>query len=298
MPTEGMPAAEIDVDEPLVAALLAEQHPDLAALPLVSVASGWDNVLVRLGDDLAVRLPRRRAGAPLVENEQRWLPGLARHLPLPVPAPVRVGLPGCGYPWAWSVCPWFPGEIAASVPAFDTTAAARALGRFLSALHTPAPLDAPPNPYRGVPLIERDAGVSQYVAQLSDVIDGTAVLALWNELVATPAWAGPPMWLHGDLHPANLLVHEGALSAVIDFGDITAGDPATDLSAAWMMFSPGERSTFRNSAGAVDDSTWARARGWALALSLAYLARSADNPLMERVGWRTLDAVLTGEPEL
>ena len=292
MPAHDMPQAEVAIDADLVGDLLAEQHPDLRALPLVELTSGWDNVIYRLSDDLVVRLPRRAASAALVAHEQRWLPQLAPALPLPIPAPVRTGRPGCGYPWSWSICPWLAGEIAAVEPPAELIDAAATLGRFLSALHRPAPEDAPANPYRGVPLATRTPSVEQRVAQMGGVIDGPAVLECWHDLVATPAWAGPPQWLHGDLHPLNLLVDRGRLSAVIDFGDITAGDPATDLAVAWMLFPPEIRPRFRAAAGNVDDNTWRRARGWALALGLAYLAGSADNPTLERVGFHTVQAAL------
>src|SRR5215469_7389038 len=138
-----MPAAEVDLSERLVRMLLAEQHPDLAHLPVELLANGWDNAMFRLGDSLAVRMPRRQLGARILVNEQRWLPVLASRLPLPVPAPVRIGLPGDGYPWAWSVVPFLPGEPASGTPAFDPREAAVAVGGFLGALHVPAPPEAP-----------------------------------------------------------------------------------------------------------------------------------------------------------
>lgn len=139
------PAAEVEITPELVRALLDEQHADLASMPLRHVATGWDNAVYRLGDQLTVRLPRRVASAALVLHEQRWLPELADGLPLPVPVPLRVGVPGCGYPWAWSVCPWLPGvEIEHAQPT-DWHKAAGQLGGFLAALHRPAPRDAPRN---------------------------------------------------------------------------------------------------------------------------------------------------------
>ncbi|MDQ1465634.1 MAG: hypothetical protein QOH10_49, partial [Actinomycetota bacterium] len=152
MPAERTPAAEVAIDDGLVRRLLTEQLPDLRGLPLVRLAEGWDNVIFRLGDELTVRLPRRRLAAELVEHEQRWLPELAPKLPLAIPAPVGIGRPGPGYPWAWSVCPWLPGAVAQQVAPDDPFDAATRLGRFLAALHEPAPPDAPANPFRGVPL--------------------------------------------------------------------------------------------------------------------------------------------------
>jgi len=292
-----MPAAEVSVSPELVRALLAAQQPDLAHLPVRLIAHGWDNFMYRLGDELAVRLPRRAAAARLIVHEQRWLPVVAPRLPLPVPAPVRAGRPAPGYPWPWSIVPFLPGQLAAREPSADPAVAAASLGRFLAALHVPAPEDAPVNRNRGVPLAERTAVVTQNLGMVGDMVDRGAAVRAWQAALATPAWGGAPVWLHGDLHPANILVHRGRISAVIDFGDITAGDPAADLSVAWMLLPADCRGAFRDAyraAGghAEGDGTWARARGWALALSLAFLAHSADNPLIAAIGRRTVGAVL------
>lgn len=291
-----MPPADVDVSAELVRRLLAVQHPDLTGLPPELLASGWDNVLFRLGSDLVVRMPRRALAAALAEHEQTWLPVLAPQLPLPIPAPVRVGHPGLGYPWRWSVVPYLRGEIAARAEFADPSDAAAALGAFLRALHRPAPGDAPANPFRGVALAQRDEAFRQRLAGLSE-IDADAVARVWSDALARPTWSRPAVWLHGDLHPANLLVHEGVLSAVIDFGDLTAGDPATDLAVAWMAFSAADRPVFRTAYGKADDDTWARARGWACGLALAFLAHSADNPLTAAIGARALEAVLTDPQE-
>lgn len=292
-----MPAAEVDVDEAVVARLLRTQAPAelVAGRSLAPLANGWDNVVFRLGDDLVVRLPRRAVAAELIETEQRWLPSLAPRLPLPVPAPVFAGEPDEGYPWRWSVCPWLPGDVAGRTPPTHPRAAATTLGAFVAALHTPAPDDAPRNPYRGGPLPERDTVTRERVGQLGPLVDGERCLAAWDELQATPPWPGPRRWLHGDLHPANVLVDGGVLSGVIDFGDLTGGDPATDLSVAWSLFhdDPSAQVVFRSAAGyAEDEDTWRRARGWALSLALAYLANSADHPLIAAIGRRMLDAAL------
>lgn len=299
-PAEPMPAAEVDVDEVLVRRLLEEQCPDLAHLPLTPLTFGWDNVILRLGEDLVVRLPRRAMAAPLVEHEQRWLPELADggRLPLAVPVPLRCGRPSAavGYPWSWSVCPWLDGEIIARRPPDDPTAAAGALGAFVRALHEPAPDDAPANPYRGVPLAERDEVFRARVAALGHDVDGPALLHRWAGRVGVGRWTGPAVWLHGDLHPANLLVHDGRLHAVIDFGDLTSGDPASDLFVAWMLFDEPDRAVFREAAGGVDDDTWARAEGWALLMAVSYLANSADNPLMAAIGRAALETLGLAQP--
>jgi aminoglycoside phosphotransferase (APT) family kinase protein len=285
------PAADRIVDASLVHALLRDQHPDLAHLVPVKVSEGWDNAVFRLGDELAVRLPRRAASAPLIEHEQRWLPQLSLRLPVPVPVPVRVGVPGGIFGWSWSVVRWLPGEslLHAAVP--DPVATGAALAHFCRALHQPAPVDAPRNPWRGVPLDARTAALHQHLQQLDGVVNRAAVLGLWDRALAAPPWSGPPLWLHGDLHPGNLLVSDGCLSGVIDFGDLTSGDPATDLSLLWMM-PRSIRARFEAWAGEDPDALKMRARGWALALGLAYLSQSRDDPAMAALGQRTVDAAL------
>lgn len=294
-----MPAAEVDLSTRLVRELLADQHPDLAHLPIELLASGWDNAIFRLGEALVVRMPRRQMGARVLLNEQRWLPVLASRLPLPVPAPVRIGQSGHGYPWAWSVVPFLPGDPASRMVPFDSREAAVAVGRFLGALHLPAPPDAPANPFRGVPLAERAATFADNVRTLGAQVDRPAVLRVWDAALAAPEWDRAPVWLHGDPHPANILVHQGRVSGVIDFGDITAGDPATDLSVAWMLLPAEQHGIFRQAyrdasgaASAVSDPLWLRAKGWALNFALVFLAYSADDPLLKRAGESTLRTVL------
>ena len=290
-PGLGGPAAEIDIDERLVAALLDEQCRELADLPVRIVDNGWDNTIARAGEEWSVRLPRRSASAVLIEHEQRWLPQLAPSLPLTVPVPWFAGRASDLFPWAWSVCRWLPGESATTAPPTDRVAAARTLAGFVVALHHPAPAEAPTNPYRGVALQARADAVRQRASLLDDVIDSPRVLAVWDVLHATPSWDGPALWLHGDLHPSNMLTVDGQISAIIDFGDLTSGDPATDLAIAWMMFPPVERDVFR-AAAAIDDDTWHRAAGWALNLSLAYLTGD-DDTSMPAIGRATLAEVLT-----
>lgn len=289
-----MPAAEIELHEDVVRGLLTTQHPDLAGLPLTLVGNGWDNAIYRLGDNLAVRLPRRTLAAGLIENEQRWLPELAGRLPLPIPAPVRIGRPGRRYPWPWSVTRWFPGHVAAEALPADLDQTRITLGDFLNALHVDAPEKAPANPFRGGPLREHDGILRERVALLAATVDAHAIIGLWDRLRSTPPWPYAPVWLHGDLHLANLVVHRGRLAAVIDFGDVTVGDPATDLSVAWQLFEAARRRELFDWLG-TDPDTRTRARGWALHLSLAYLANSADDPRIANLGRRTLEAALAGD---
>jgi aminoglycoside phosphotransferase (APT) family kinase protein len=292
-----MPAAEVDVSPELVRRLLAAQHPDLAHLPIEVTANGWDNVMCRVGGELMARMPRREVAARILLHEQRWLPVLAPRLPLPIPAPVRFGQPGSGYPWPWSIVPFLPGRVAAISPPADLKEAAVTLGRFLAALHTPAPPDAPVNAFRGIPLADRSDSFAQNLRVVGEHIDRAAVMHVWEAALAAPVWDGPPVWLLGDLYPANILVHRGRLSGVIDFGDITSGDPAIDLSVAWMMLPAGCHGAFRHAYHAAggrpaDDPLWLRARGWALVLALVFLAHSADNPQQHAIGKHTMTALL------
>lgn len=298
-----MPGAEIAIDAPLVRSLLDAQHPDLAASPIERVAVGWDNEVWRLGDALAVRLPRRSMGADLLAREQAWLPALAARLPLPVPTPVRVGVPDerVGYPWAWSIVAWVAGDTALAHPPLDRMATATTLGRFLAALHVPASPEVTPNVAdRGAPLARRDAALRPRLARLAPAARERA-LSIWEDALATPPWSGPPVWVHGDLHPGNVLVDDaGALASIIDWGDIGAGDPAVDLSVGWMLLTEAERPALRAEAtidgAAVDDATWVRARASALAHALAVLANSDDHPVLAAMGRHTLDQVLADHP--
>lgn len=296
MAAERMPAAEVAVTAELVRALLRDQHPDLAELPLGAIANGWDNVIVRLGDDLAVRLPRRLAGVALIEHEQRWLPDLAARLPIPIPAPVRVGRPGRGYPWPWSITPWFDGEVAAESVLADPAREARRLGAFMAALHLPAPDDAPDNPARSGHVGDRDERFLETHAVAADQLDsvrpGGARRALmrWRELIAAPRHAGAPVWVAGDVHSANVIVADGEIVAVIDFGDLCAGDPAVDLAIGWMLFSDSERDEFLDAAGA-DLPARRRGEAWAWYFAVLYLAHSADDARLAGMG-RRLTATL------
>jgi aminoglycoside phosphotransferase (APT) family kinase protein len=283
--TSNMPAAEVDTSASLVRALLESQHPDLASLPLREVANGWDNVIFRLGDALSIRLPRRAMAARLVEHEQAVLPALAARLPIAIPVPVRIGRPEFDYPWSWSINPWIPGTIAAVTPFADPSREAQRLGAFMAALHATAPADAPPNPYRGH-FVGRNTDIN--VERAARLDWGDSMLERWGELVDVEPWPHEPTWIHGDLHGANLLVDDGEISGVIDFGDVCAGDPATDLSIAWSLFGERDRDVFREAASrgehAVDDATWQRAEAWALHFAVVYTLHSADNPTMGAIG--------------
>jgi aminoglycoside phosphotransferase (APT) family kinase protein len=263
-----MHADEIDIDASLVTRLLAAQFPQWAHLPVEPVPSaGTDNALFRLGDALTVRLPRIAWATGQVEKDQRWLPRLAPHLPLTVPAPLGRGLPGAGYPWTWGVYQWLNGtEATIADPGVSPTD----LARFLLALQGVDATDGPAPAWRGGPLADRDRDTRTAIAALDGEVDIDAVTAAWDEALAVPAWAGPPVWVHGDLAPGNLLVANGRLAAVIDFAAVSVGDPACDLQVAWNLFTGDSRATFR-AAMRADDDTWTRGRGWALSVALIQL---------------------------
>lgn len=292
----GHPPAEVDIDERLVRRLLRTQFPDIADDPLVLIGNGWDNVMYRLGDEFVVRLPRRDAAAALILNEQRCLAILAPRLPLPVPVPVHAGQPTHDFRWHWSVCRWFDGERASAAPPHELLDAADTLAAFVQALHTPAPADVPVNSVRGgshADRLERISGRIEAAGHDGRLVGVRAenLDRLWRELAATPDWTGPPLWLHGDLHGSNILTRDGRINAVIDFGDITGGDPATDLAVAWIVLDEPSRAYFR-ALVPHDDDTWDRARAWALSFAVFYLDARDDDPVMGLMGDHTLAQVL------
>ena len=283
----------------LVRALLRAQHPDLADLELTEVVGGWDNQQWRLGDELAVRMPRTERAPALLRIEQRWLPVLAEQLPLPVPTPVRIGEASERFPHPWTVARWVDGDPADTAPISRPDAPAT-LASFLRALHQAAPADTPTNGDSGIPLGAVPGGIDRWLEVVDDRAIAGAVRTVWKDAIAAPVWDGPPMWIHGDLHPANVIVQDGALVGVIDFGEMCGGDPATDLSAAWILLPAGAADSLFVSYGNADDATIARARGWAVLRALHLLAIGRNGrlglpggkPTWEPAGHTTLERVL------
>ncbi len=298
MPPARMHEDEIRVGPSLVRRLIAEQFPDWKALPLRPVESaGTDNTIYRLGDDMAVRLPRRPEAAEQALKEWRWLPALAPHLPLAVPVPLARGTPTQGYPYRWSVCRWLDGRNAVDGPVLDPSGAAIALAGFVTALQRVDAKDGPApgahNFFRGVPLESRDAQTRDAIGRLHGIVDTEAAARAWEAALRAPRWEGPPVWLHGDLHAANLLVERGRISAVIDFGGLGVGDPACDLMVGWSLLTAETRPVFRSALPA-DDATWARARGWALSVALIALPYYLHtNPVLVGLSRRAIAEVLS-----
>jgi aminoglycoside phosphotransferase (APT) family kinase protein len=296
-----MSATETETTADLVREALAEQHPDLAGLPLREVAGGWGNQMWRLGDDLAVRVQRMDPTPAPQLKERRWLPVLGPRLPLPVPVPVRCGEPSARLPRHWTVMTWVPGEPLDRGAITRGEHAADALAGFLRALHVGAPADAPTSTDRGAHPRDATDGFEVFLRAVAPD-DAAAVRSVWADAVAAPAWEGPPVWVHGDLHPANVVVADGTLAGVVDFGDLFAGDPAWDLAAAWVLLPAGTAARFFDAYARADDATVRRARGLAAlkALFLLLMGQNGDRGLpggkahWGSAGRAALDRVLQG----
>lgn len=278
---------DIDMNK-LAHQLITQQFPDWGDLPLTRVESaGTDNIIFRLGTDKVMRLPRYAEAAALVAKELLYLPKFASHLPLAIPTPIAKGEPCADFSWNWSIYHWLEGKDAVHATATDWQETARLLGEFIAALQQ---IDATDGPVcgRGVPLSKRDKVTRSAIADLN--IDGA--LAVWEKALQAPVWEGSPVWLHADLHAGNLLVKEGKLSAVIDFGLMGVGDPACDVMVAWTYLPADVRDIFRK-ASKVDDATWARGRGWALSFGVVALSyHRGKNLVLSNIAQNTIDAIL------
>ena len=269
-----MHADELEIDEALVRTLLAGQFPQWADLPIERTPNwGTDNAIYRLGGDMAVRLPRIHWAVGGGDKDFQWLPRLAPHLPVAVPVPLAKGAPAEGYPWEWGVYPWLEGENPAA-DRVDPSALTRDAVQFVNALHQVDLAGGPPT-RRGESLEGQDESARVALIALEGMIDTVAATAAWDAALETPTWSGPPVWIHGDLLPGNLLVRGGRLTGVIDWGLLGVGDPACDLIIAWGLLPGKARSVFRAELG-VDDATWARGRGWALSIALIALPYYRD----------------------
>jgi len=282
---------EVDTDAELVRRLLSSQHPHWADLPIARVRSaGTDNAVYRLGDDLAVRLPRIDTAVEHVAKEQTWLPVLAPHLPVPVPLPIANGEPDARFPYPWTVVRWLAGETATLDCLDDPQQTARDLAAFVRALQAVDPTDGPQH-RRGFPVRLQEFDVRRGVAALRGEVDGDAVIAAWNRVLDAPDHAGSPVWFHGDLAYLNLLAQDGALSGVIDWGTCGVGDPAIDSIVAWSLFPPDARAAYRDALG-IDNAAWQRGKGWVLTGVYGIPYYRDTNPVLVADKIAAIEAVL------
>ncbi|ABW09509.1 aminoglycoside phosphotransferase [Parafrankia sp. EAN1pec] len=295
--------SEMEINEDLVRDLLREQHPDLAELPIREVVGGWGNQMWRLGDDLAVRMQRMDKSPDLQLKERRWLPQLASRLPLPIPTPVRSGTPSEHFPKIWTVMTWVEGTPLDHGSITRGDHAADMLAAFLAALHVEAPAEAPDAVDVGAHPKQCTGGFEHFLRSV-DLGGFTEddIRAVWDDAVAASEWQGPRVWVHGDLHPANVVIAEGTLAGIVDFGAVFAGDPAWDLAAAWLLLPAGGASRFFNSYAQADEATVRRARGLAAmkSLFLMLMGQNGDRglpggkPHWGPAGRSALDRVLKG----
>ena len=288
---------EVATDASLVRRLLAAQFPHWAALDVAPVrADGTDNAMYRLGDALAVRLPRRPSAVGGIEKEYAWLPRLAPFLPLPLPLPLAQGAPGEGHPWPWSVCRWLDGENPTDGRVSDMNRFGTDLAGFIRALQAidarGGPRAGRRNSGRGAPLAQWQATIRERLGSLADLDTIDLITAAWAADSKAPPWDRAAVYIHGDLSVGNLLVRAGTLSGVIDWGCLGAGDPACELQVAWSLFDRDGRAAFK-AAMAVDEATWTRGRAWGLAVGVLNMSYyRTRSPAIAAQGWRAIEAVL------
>lgn len=287
---------QLNIDVALVRHLVATQFPKWKDLSIRQVMpGGWDNRTFHLGEDMLIRLPSASGYAAQVEKEHKWLPRLAPHLPLSIPVPLEMANPSDVYPWKWSIYRWLEGDTVASTPIADLGKFAVSLAQFLVALQkvdaTGGPLPGPHSFYRGGMLSVYDADIRRAIVNLKDKIDISAALKVWETALAT-SWNHMAVWVHGDISAGNLLTRVGELCAVIDFGQLTVGDPACDLAITWTLFEGKSREVFRTMLP-FDAETWARARAWTLWKALLTAAGFTNPNNSESMQcWRIIKEVL------
>ena len=285
--------AKADITVELVSGLVADQFPQWAHLPVRPVAlDGWDNTTFRLGDTMSVRVPSADEYALQVDKEQRWLPVLAPQLPLPIPVPLGRGQPSAALPRPWSVYRWIEGEPLLGDSVVDPVALAEDVAGFLAALYTCTPAGPLPGAHsfnRGGPVDVWDDDVDANLRLLCDDVDVVAARQVWSTALGARCEMSP-VWVHGDITGTNLVVRDGRLAGVVDFGCSAYGDPACDLTIAWTYLDRPARDRFM-ACVPVEPSAWARARGWALWKALNHLVHDRTEPgrgrrADVRMGWR------------
>ncbi len=277
---------ELEIDEPLVRGLLAQQFPQWAGLPLERAGDGTVNVIYRLGDELSLRLPRREGPETEDDIEFRWLPVLAPQLPVAIPRPVARGRPGVGYPWFWSIHTWLDGVLPTEPLAVANVAALVGALQRIDTHGGPEPAGG-----RGRPLSYREP----FVRDALQRVHAPAAIELWERALKAPEWGGASVWIHADLDRRNVLIRDGRLAGVLDWGGVGIGDPAVDVMVAWKLVAREERDRFRVLLD-IDDATWLRAQGWVLSQALIALGyyTPENNPALHAEATRWLAELLTG----
>jgi len=286
------PPAEIELSIEEIKALIDSQIHELSDNSLEYLESGWDNIMYRLGDDYVVRLPRRQLGADLIKNEQHYLDHLPASLPIDIPNPIFIGKPQYNYPWQWSVLPYFEG-VALDKTTVDSGQVDRFMA-FLRSIHRPSLGLAPKNEYRGVHLSVRARDLEDRMENIKDHLgdDFSSLKMIWNDALGARS-NEEDLWIHGDLHPRNVLVNEGKLSAIIDWGDITSGDVATDLASIWMLFEDGDTRSKAIQLYDMDDALLARTKGWVIYFATVFFQSGlSDNPRHVSIGKKTFSRLL------
>lgn len=292
-----LPDADIRIDEALVSRILSVAAPSLAHHTPVPSGEGFDAVVYRVGPSHAVRLPRRDVASALIEAEQRWLPTLCETVATATPVALIAGRATEAFPRPWSLVPWIEGETVATQPVSGRRPLAAPLAAFIASFHRAAPASAPQNAYRGGALAHRDHAMRERLAS-GMIADSAALAEVWDQALRAPEWSGMPLWLHGDLHPENLICRDGELAGVIDFGDLTAGDPSTDVATAWLTLDAAGREEFFagfEPSYDVDGPLLERAQGWALLIASAMAVHAADHPELSAVARHTFEQLLAEE---
>jgi aminoglycoside phosphotransferase (APT) family kinase protein len=283
---------EVNITTELIRTLLTQQFPAWADLPLKLMRpEGTDNAMYRLGNDKLLRLPRIIGSAENIAKEAKWLPKLATHLPIAVPEIIGKGAPTPDYPFSWLICRYIEGNNPSPKTQFAPHQAAIDLGHFVAAMQK-IDTNGAPKCQRGMHPSIRDAATRKSINLLDDIYDVRMLTDLWEKIIATPTWSGPPVWIHGDLHAGNILIEGDLISAVVDFGLAGVGSPAADMMAAWTLLTPETREIFR-SIVQPDDATWMQGRCWAFTMGvLAYPYYKDTNPIFANIAKRALDQAI------
>jgi len=285
------------IDEHALQQALSQQLPHLAGLPIQRLGqSGTDNHIFRLGEHYCIRLPRHAEAAAQLKKEGDYL-GHLQDLPLATPQLIAQGQPFSGYTHNWAVYTWIDGTDLHRGTAIAPSTIAESLGSFLQALWacdaTNGPATGRQNNYRGTSLHQRDKLTRQAIHTLSDEFPEQNLLKIWETAYKANPHEGQPIWLHGDLHAANILAKDGALVGIIDWGLMGIGDPAVDLMPAWSLMDQNTRAIFRDITN-VSETTWLRGMGWSLSVATIAYAYYRDRPdyWLNEISLRTLHTLV------